>query len=82
MVKRYHGLIRRVYQIIAIELPDLDKDIALQIAFKAINDTTSLDSLVPILLVFGVYLRIIKLDVPSLIVTQHATITKKAIVEI
>ena len=29
MVERYHGPIRRAYQIIAIELPDLDKDIAL-----------------------------------------------------
>ena len=29
MVERYHGLIRRAYQIIAIELPDLNKDIAL-----------------------------------------------------
>ena len=51
-------------------------------AFKALNDTTSLDSLVPTLLVFGVYLWIIKLDAPLPTVTQCANVVKKAIVEI
>ena len=55
IVERYHGLIRRAYQIIATEIPDIDRDIALQIVFKAINDTASPDGLVPTLLVFGVY---------------------------
>ena len=31
-------------------------------AFKAINDTASPNGLVPTLLVFGVYLQIVKLD--------------------
>ena len=51
-------------------------------AFKALNDTTSLNSLVPILLVFGAYLQIAKLDIPSPTVTQRANIVKKAIAEI
>ena len=51
-------------------------------AFKALNNTTSLNSLVPILLVFGVYLRIAELNIPLLIVTQRANIVKKVIVEI
>ena len=51
-------------------------------AFKDFNNTASLDSLVPTLLVFSVYLRIAKLDIPSLIVIQRANIVKKAIVEI
>ena len=51
-------------------------------AFKALNDTTSLDSLVPTLLVFGIYPRMTKLDAPSPIVTQCANVVKKAMVEI
>ena len=55
MVERYYSLIRYAYQIITTELPDLDKNIALQIAFKAINNSVGPDGLVPILLVFGAY---------------------------
>ena len=51
-------------------------------AFKALNDTTSLDSLVLTLLVFSAYLQMIELDAPSPIVTQCMNIVKKAIVEI
>jgi hypothetical protein len=51
-------------------------------AFKALNNTTSLDGLVPTLLVFSIYLQITKLDAPLPIVTQCANIVKKAIVEI
>jgi hypothetical protein len=29
IIKRYHGLIRRVYLIITIEIPNISKDIAL-----------------------------------------------------
>jgi hypothetical protein len=65
MVKRYYGLIRRVYQIIISEIPKLDKNIALQIAFKAINNLAGLNSLVLTLLVFGAYLKIVKSDAPS-----------------
>ena len=35
-------------------------------AIKAINNTTSLNGLVPTLLVYGAYLRIDKLDPPTL----------------
>ena len=58
-----------MYQIITVEIPDIDKDIVLQMAFKAINDTIGPNGLVPILLVFGIYPRIIKLDalLPSVI---------------
>jgi hypothetical protein len=40
MVERYYRLLQHVYQIITIEIPNIDKDIALQMAFKALNDTT------------------------------------------
>ena len=51
-------------------------------AFKALNNTTGLNSLVSTLLVFGAYPRIAKLDIPLLIVIQRANAVKKAIVEI
>ncbi|KAI9044044.1 uncharacterized protein KD926_001866 [Aspergillus affinis] len=39
MIERYHSPLRRAYQIIIAEIPDIDKEIALQMAFKAINDS-------------------------------------------
>ena len=51
-------------------------------AFKAINDLAKPNSLVPTLLVFGAYPRIIKLDMLSPTVAQRATAIKKAIAEI
>jgi hypothetical protein len=62
IVERYHGLIQRAYQIIVSEIPELDKDMALQMAFKAINDSAGPDSLVLMLLVFGAYPKMIKLN--------------------
>ena len=56
IVEQYYSLLQQVYQIIVVELLGIDRDAALQMAFKALNDTTSLDSLVPTLLVFGAYL--------------------------
>ena len=51
-------------------------------AFKALNDTASLDGLIFILLVFGAYPQMAKLDIPSPTVIQRANVVKKAIVEI
>ena len=51
-------------------------------AFKAFNNTTGPDGLVPILLVFGTYLWIAKLDIPLPTVIQHVNVVKKAIAEI
>jgi hypothetical protein len=65
IVKRYYGLIRRAYQIIVSEIPELNKDMALQMAFKAINNSAGPDSLVLTLLVFEAYLRMIESDAPS-----------------
>jgi hypothetical protein len=82
MVERYHGPLRRVYQIIVVELPGIDRDAALQMAFKALNDTAGPDGLVPTLLVFGAYPRMTELDAPSPTVTQRANAVKKAMAEI
>ena len=43
-------------------------------AVKAINNTAGLDGLVPTLLVYGVYLRISKLDPPALSITEQVAI--------
>jgi hypothetical protein len=69
IVERYYKLIRRAYTIITTKIPDISKDIALQIAFKAINDIIKLDSLVLILLVYSAYPRITKHDPLSPLVT-------------
>ena len=41
-------------------------------AVKAINNTTSLDGLVPTLLVYRAYLRISNLDPPALSIIEQA----------
>jgi hypothetical protein len=60
-VKRYYILLRRLYKILQDKLQNkkLNKEVILQIAIKAINDIIRPDKLVPTLLVFGLYLKII-----------------------
>ena len=55
IVKRYHGPLHRIYHIIITELLDIGKDIALQMAFKAINDSIGPNSLISTLLIFKAY---------------------------
>jgi len=58
IVERYYGLIRRAYFIIIAKILGISKDIALQMAFKAINDIARLNRLVLTLLVYGAYPQI------------------------
>jgi hypothetical protein len=51
-------------------------------AFKAINDFIGPNSLMPTLLVFRVYPRIVKSNIPNLIVIKQAAALKKAIKEV
>ena len=51
-------------------------------AVKAINNTASPNGLVPTLLVYGAYLRISKLDPPTLSIMDQAAIIRKAMAEI
>jgi hypothetical protein len=51
-------------------------------AFKAINNSIGLNSLIPTLLVFGAYLRIVKSNTPNPIVIKRAVALKKAIKEV
>ena len=82
MVERYHGPLRHIYHIITSEIPGIDKDMALQMAFKAINDSAGPDGLIPTLLVFGAYPQMTESDAPSPTVTQRAIAFKKAIEEV
>ena len=47
--------LRRIYKIISSELKGASKELTLQIAVKAVNNSASPDRLIPILLVFGAY---------------------------
>jgi len=68
-VERYHGPVRRAYDIIKAEFQasgdKINKELILQMAFKAINDTAGPDGLVPTLLTFGAYPRMTEMDPPA-----------------
>ena len=59
-VEKYHVPLRRLYEILRDKLKEenLNKELILQMAVKAINDIARPNSLVPTLLVFGVYPRL------------------------
>ena len=65
MVECYHGPLHCIYYIIITELPDIGKDIALQMAFKAINDSVGPNGLIPTLLVFRAYPRMVESNTPN-----------------
>ena len=48
-------LLRYIYKIISLELKGTSKELTLQIAIKAVNNSASPDGLIPILLVFSTY---------------------------
>ena len=51
-------------------------------AFKAINDFAGPNGLIPILLVFGAYSRMVEFDVPNFIVIKRAVALKKTMEEV
>jgi di/tripeptidase len=63
-VERYHGPLRRAYEILREELKDenIDREMILQMAVKAVNDSAGPDGIVPTLLVFGAYPRMTEID--------------------
>jgi hypothetical protein len=72
IVERYHAPLRRAYIIIREELKGkgIDKDVMLQMAVKAVNDTAGPDGIVPTLLVFGAYPRMVEMDPPAATIAQ------------
>jgi len=86
IVERYHLPLRRAYSIITEELrgasTGISKEMALQMAVKAINDTAGPDGLVPTLLVFGAFPRMTKLDPPAPSMAVRSKAIAKAMKEV
>lgn len=83
IVERYHGPLRRGFQIIRREAPDTDKDAALQMAVKAVNDPVGPNGLIPTLLVFGALPHLgLPTDAPSPSTFKRAVVLRKARTEV
>ena len=54
-VEWYYMPLYCVYEIISLKLKGASKELSLQMAVKAVNNSISLDRLIPILLVFSAY---------------------------
>lgn len=65
IVEQYRGPLRQVYSIIISKIPFISPDLALQTVFKAINNSVGPNRLVPTLLVFDAYPRMIEQDAAS-----------------
>jgi hypothetical protein len=83
-VERYYTPLQHAYEIIQDELKDeqINKEIMLQMAVKAINDSAGPDGIVPTLLVFDAYPRLTKMDPPSPSVTKRAEAIRTATKEV
>jgi di/tripeptidase len=84
LVERYHALLRRAYEILKAELKNkhINKEMILQMAVKAVNDSARPDGIVLTLLVFGSYLRITKIDSLSPIIARRAEAIRAATKEV
>ena len=54
-VEHYYTVLRRAYQIVSKKLLNLDKEMALQIAIKAVNNIIGPNRLIPTLLIFSAF---------------------------
>ena len=82
IVERYHKPLRRAYSIIKEETKSTNKSLILQMSIKAINDTAGIDGIVPTLLVFGAFPRIINGDAPTADIMTRAKAINKAMAEV
>jgi hypothetical protein len=84
LIERYHALLRCAYEIIKKELKNehINKEMILQIAVKAVNDSARPDRIVPTLLVFGSYLRMTEIDPPSPTIAKRAEAIRAATKEV
>ena len=82
MVERYHAPLKRCYEIIREELPEVSKPLALQMAVKAVNDTAGPDGLTPTLLLFGSFPRMSEDDLPHPSIAERSKAIKKAMKEV
>jgi hypothetical protein len=84
LVERYYTLLHYAYEILKGELNDeqIDKDMILQMAVKAVNDSAGLNGLVPTLLVFGAYPQLTEMDPSSPLVVRRAEAIRAAMKEV
>ena len=83
VVERMHEPLRRAYYAVKQEFEGRgNKEVILQIAVKAVNDTAGPNGLVPTLLVFGTFPRLSPSDPPSPSIAQRAVALRKAMVEV
>jgi hypothetical protein len=84
LVERYHALLCCAYEIIKEKLKDkhINKEIILQIAVKAVNDSARPDGIVPTLLVFGSYLRMTEIDLLLPTIAKRAEAIRAATKEV
>ena len=54
-VEWYYMPLYYIYKIISLKLKGVSKELTLQMAIKAVNNSASLNRLIPILLVFSAY---------------------------
>jgi len=72
-VKHSHGPLRRAFKILKTEISYYtDNKTLLQMAVKALNDTTGPNSIIPTLLVFRAYPQILQDSPPLPDITQRA----------
>ena len=79
IIEKYYNPVQYAYYIIIVEINGINKEITLQMAFKAINNLTRPDGLIPTLLVYRAYSQMSEFDVLSPTVIQRATAIKKTI---
>lgn len=82
LVERAYPVLHRAYDIIKAKIPNIKKEIALQMAVKAVNNMVGPDGLVPTLLVYRAYPRISNLDPPTPLIIQRAEAICKAIIKV
>lgn len=80
--ERYHTSLGRSYNVIKEDLPNISKELILQMATKAINDTAGLDDLVPTLLVLDTFPRLAEESPPSPTITLRPQEIYKATKEL
>ena len=84
IIEQYHVVLCQAYKVIMGDLSGMEiiKKIGLQMAVKAINNIAGLNDFVPMLLIFGAYLRMHALDLLASTIAQCAMAIQKAIDEV
>ncbi|KAI0998880.1 hypothetical protein K3495_g9315 [Podosphaera aphanis] len=82
--ERYHGVLRRAYRIIHNELANqrISKEMMLQMAVKAFNDSVGPHRLIPTRLMYGAHPRLTQESAPSPSISARAEAIDKAMKQI